>query len=263
MFGRRPTASRTCDPTATGGPSRQSTATATPSLVGRKADALAPVRTAMPSASRMCRIASETSSSSRPISRGPFSTMVTSAPKRRIHLRELEADVAAADDDEMPRHVIEREHRRVREVRHVVNTGHVGNERAAADVDEDPRRGQQLLAHADDVRPLRTGRAPGRPCSGPCPQPLLDAGARVAETASARALPWACRSRTSPLEDDAVVGGPAGEMCRVGAGHQRLRRHAAGVDAGPAEQLAFDDRHRHAGARSGGRRAMGRPGRPR
>ena len=43
----------------------------------------APVRTAMPSPSRMSRIASEMSSSSRAISRGAFSTTVTSAPKRR------------------------------------------------------------------------------------------------------------------------------------------------------------------------------------
>ena len=43
----------------------------------------APSRTATPSASSIARTASETSGSSRPISRGPFSTTVTALPKRR------------------------------------------------------------------------------------------------------------------------------------------------------------------------------------
>jgi hypothetical protein len=41
------------------------------------------VRMATPSAAKMQAIASDTSSSSRGIRRGPFSTTVTSAPKRR------------------------------------------------------------------------------------------------------------------------------------------------------------------------------------
>ena len=43
------------------------------------------------------------------------------------HLRELEADVAAAHDDEVLRDVVERQHRRVREIRHVMNAAEVGN----------------------------------------------------------------------------------------------------------------------------------------
>ena len=39
--------------------------------------------TVMPSFSRISRMAAETSSSSREVNRGPFSTTVTSAPKRR------------------------------------------------------------------------------------------------------------------------------------------------------------------------------------
>ena len=51
-----------------------------------------------------------------------------------------------------------------------------------------------------------------------------------------------------PLEDDAVVGGAPGEVRGVGAGDERLGRHAAGVDAGAAEQLALDEGDFHAGA---------------
>ena len=120
----------------------------------------APVRTRMPSASRMCLISSDTSSSSRrdqPRRLLDDGDLGAEAPE---HLRELEADVAAADDDEMPGHAIERQHRGVGEKRHVVNAGHVGNERATADVDEDPRRGQLLVADTNGRPALRTGRVP-------------------------------------------------------------------------------------------------------
>ena len=83
MFGRRPMASSTCAATSSGAPSRQSTPTATFSPRGAKLMHSAWSRTAIPSASSIPRTASETSSSSCPISRGPFSTTVTSAPKRR------------------------------------------------------------------------------------------------------------------------------------------------------------------------------------
>ena len=66
------------------GPSAQSTETATPSLVRREADALGVGADrdalALPGSPEPPR---DTSSSSRAISRGAFSTTVTSAPKRR------------------------------------------------------------------------------------------------------------------------------------------------------------------------------------
>ena len=56
------------------------------------------------------RSASETSASSRPIRRGPFSTTVTSRAEAAEHLGELEADIAAADDDQVLGQVVELEH---------------------------------------------------------------------------------------------------------------------------------------------------------
>ena len=50
---------------------------------------------------------------------------------------------------------------------------------------------------------------------------------------------------TAPPSDDAEIGGAPGHVGGVGAGHQRLGRHAAGVDAGAAEQLALDERDLH------------------
>ena len=58
--------------------------------------------------------------------------------------------------------------------------------------------------------------------------------------------------------DDAEVGGAAREVRGVGAGDQRLGRHAAGVHAGAAEQLPLDERDRHArGGQPPGQRRTG------
>src|ERR1700745_3892366 len=43
------------------------------------------------------------------------------------------------------------------------------------------------------------------------------------------------------VDDDAELGAAARQMRRVGAGDQRLGRRAAGIHAGAAEKLAFDD----------------------
>ena len=71
-------------------------------------------------------IAADTSWSSRWISRGPFSTTVTSAAEAAVHLRKLKPNVAAADDDEVPRHAVELEDRGVGQVGDDVDAGHVG-----------------------------------------------------------------------------------------------------------------------------------------
>ena len=49
--------------------------------------------------------------------------------------------------------------------------------------------------------------------------------------------------------DDAVVCRAPHDVRGVGAGDQRLGGHAAGVHTGAAEQLALDERDRHAGGR--------------
>ena len=83
VFGRRPMASRTCEPTTERSPLEQSTFTQTPASRGEKLMHSASSRKSMPSSSRIALIASEMSVSSREIRRGPFSTTVTLAPKRR------------------------------------------------------------------------------------------------------------------------------------------------------------------------------------
>ena len=75
--------SSTWDPDTRCGPSLQSRDTAAPPGCGSSRMHLALVCTAMPSASRMPRMDSETSGSSRAIRCGAISITVTRAPKRR------------------------------------------------------------------------------------------------------------------------------------------------------------------------------------
>ena len=69
-----------------------------------------------------------------------------------VHLRELEADVAAAGDDQVLGQGVERHHRGVGQHRHVGEPVPVRQHRAAADVDEDLRRLERLAADLDRVR---------------------------------------------------------------------------------------------------------------
>ena len=95
-----------------------------------------------PSRSRILRTSADTSSSSRAISAvGASRRTVTSDAEAPVHLRELEADVAAADDDQ-----VLAAGSRSSIIDELVSTGTsvqarpVGQRRASADVDEDLRR---------------------------------------------------------------------------------------------------------------------------
>ena len=90
----------------------------------------------MPSASRNARIASLTSASSRPTSLGPLFDDRHSCAKATVDLRELQPDVAAADDHKLLRQHVGREQRTVGQIGDVRNAGQFGYQRAAAHIDE-------------------------------------------------------------------------------------------------------------------------------
>ncbi len=69
-----------------------------------------------------------------------------------IHLREFQSDVAAADHQQMLRDEVDIHHARVVEQGHVARAGHIGNDGAPADVDEDARRREFAIAHLHRVR---------------------------------------------------------------------------------------------------------------
>src|SRR6266404_451173 len=68
------------------------------------------------------------------------------AAEAAIHLSELEPDIAPAQHQEMPRQVVDVQHRAVGEIVDRVQTGDVGHHRPAADIDEDPVGAQDLRA---------------------------------------------------------------------------------------------------------------------
>ena len=87
----------------------------------------------------------------------PISTTVTSLPKRRIHLRELEPDIAAAHDQQVPRQEIDLHHRAV---------GQIGPGRARASVYARPPTLMKMRGREHDIthlRPLAARR------NGACP----------------------------------------------------------------------------------------------
>ena len=178
-----------------------------------------------------------------------------------VDLRELQTDVAAAHHDEMPGHLIERQHRGVREEGHVMNAGHIGNQRPSADIDEDPGGGQLLFPDADRVRALESGVSLDDRAAIHLSQRFLDALARVGGNGVGPRLDPGHVDPHVAIQHDAVVGGPTREMCGIRAGHQRLGGHASGVDAGAAEELALHERDCHSGAsQAAGERRSGLSG---
>src|SRR5215831_16374656 len=81
------------------------------------------------------------------------------APKPAVHLAEFEADIAAADNDEMPRQKIDVHHRRIRQVGHFGYAGHRRHQRPAADIDKDPFSPQPLAGDFHHLRRCEPGMA--------------------------------------------------------------------------------------------------------
>src|SRR5258708_5608059 len=97
------------------------------------------------------------------------------AAETPVYRAEPEADVAAADDDQVAGQEVARHHRRAGEVIHLAQAGDLGDRRPGADVEEDPLRGEQLLAGGDLVRRGEAGMALDDRAVGEGAQRLLDA----------------------------------------------------------------------------------------
>ncbi len=97
-------------------------------------------------------MAMETSSSSREMRCCPLFDDGDFAAEAAVHLSELDADVAAADDDEMFREEVDLEHGGVVEVLDLIDAGEVGDGGAAAYVEEDLRGFEEVFGIADSYR---------------------------------------------------------------------------------------------------------------
>jgi hypothetical protein len=80
------------------------------------------------------------------------------AAEAPVHLRELEADVAAADDDQVLRQKIDVHHPGAREKRHFSDAFPLGYRRTAARIDEDFRGFEHSAVDADLCAGSRSGR---------------------------------------------------------------------------------------------------------
>src|SRR5215471_18228860 len=136
VFGRRPTASNRCEPATSGAPSVQSTlATISSPRLARLMHCIEPDLDALALDDVFDR-------------RRHVLVLVANEPRRHfddrhpaakaaVHLAKFEADIAAADNDEMARQKIDVHNRRIRQIGHFVYAGHRRHQRPPADIDKD------------------------------------------------------------------------------------------------------------------------------
>src|SRR5437899_162463 len=70
------------------------------------------------------------------------------AAETPVHLRELETDIAASDDDQVGGEEIHIHHGGVGQILYLVEAGHAGDYRPPSYINENPLRGEPLGAHA-------------------------------------------------------------------------------------------------------------------
>src|SRR5262249_26925619 len=95
------------------------------------------------------------------------------------HLSKLEADIAAAHDDQMPRKKVDLHHGAVGQILDLIESRHLRDQHAPAHVDEDALRGKPLRPHADLARRFKTSVAFVDRAVFQFLQPILQAGSRL------------------------------------------------------------------------------------
>src|SRR5207244_541053 len=120
-------------------------------------------RHSIPSSLRIRCISAETSGSSWLRSCDACWMIVTRLPKRRYAWAKFETDIAAAEDDEMWRHVVELQRFDIGERARGLKAGNIGDRRMCADVEEDLVAGQHACAAIIEVHfeRFRSHETPG------------------------------------------------------------------------------------------------------
>ncbi len=164
-----------------------------------------------------------------------------------IHLGEFQPDITAAQHDQMVGQAVQRHHVAVGEVGSFCQPRQIGDGGAPADIEEDPGRGDRLIADLEDFGCLEAGMAGHHRAALHAAQPFFDSAARLHRHLAGAGGDF-LHIDGNIARRDAEIGAAAGQMGGIGAGHQRLGRHAAGIDAGAAEIFAFDQAHGFTGA---------------
>ena len=261
MFGRRPVATRRCEPVtsvAAAADLERDRDPAAPALdprrigVGQDADAF--VLQDLADRLRDVRVLAR----DQPLVALDDGHLAAEAP---VHLAELQADVAAAEDHQVRGQEVDGHHRGVVEIGHGIDAGERRDVGATADVDEDLVGREPLVADRHLLRPDEAGVTHVDGDAVGLAQPFLDS---LVGDLDDRVLARLDRLHVDPdraLDDDAEVRGPARDVRGAGARDQGLGRDAAVVDAGAAEALALDDRDAPAGLRQAVRQGPARTGR--
>ena len=148
--------------------------------------------------------------------------------------------------------------RAVGQVVDLIQPRNLGHQGSPADVDEDVWRRQRLVVDGYAVRPREARVALVHRAPGIVLQPALDAAAGLAGDRVLARLHLLHVHHRAALDYHAVLGGATRGLRGISAGHQRLGRRAAGVDAGAAKAVALD--HRHTPASLGQAVGKRRPG---
>ena len=179
--------------------------------------------------------------------REKMTVVKTSRPAPGVFMIELSDPPANTYTHQMFRQMIQRQHGRICQIGNVVDAGEVRDDGAPAHIDENARRGQQLLADANRVRTFKSGMAFDNGAAVHSTQIFFLPCARIENNLVGARLHLFHVHPNRAFQHDAEVRGAARQMNSVGAGNQRFRRHASGVDAGSAKQFSFDEGDGHSG----------------
>ena len=183
------------------------------------------------------------------------------ASEAAIELRKFEADIAAAEHDQMRGQKIDVHHRAVGQIGDLVEARDRWNQGPSAYIDEDLIGPEHLIGDLDLLRSDKPGVALIDRASLQRLQGSLDGRARHASDGILARLHRLHVDAHRPAEGHAIFGGTACKMRRIAARDQRFGRGAASIDAGTAEKFALDDRDfpacSHQPSRQGGTRLSG------
>jgi hypothetical protein len=157
------------------------------------------------------------------------------------HLRELQADVTAADDQQVLGEGVELEHAAVVERSDLVEPFDGRPRGFGADVEEDLRRRKRAAVHVDRVRSDETRVAADQLESVGTADPLRQVRARLLDDVVLARLHGGHVDMHRRIEPHAPFGRAPRHLRGARAGHPGLGRDAADVDAGAAQRAALDE----------------------
>ena len=183
------------------------------------------------------------------------------AAKTPVHLPELQTDVAAAHDDQMFRQEVDIHHGTVGEIGNLADPRQVGDDGAAAHVDEKSLGAEPFGADAHFPRRLEADVAFVHGAVRRALEKAFDPDSRLSGDGVLAGFDPLHVDAHVAADGHAEIGCPPRHVRGVRAGDHGLGGYAARVDAGAAEQLALGDRYLHPRCRQAfGQGGAGLPG---